>query len=46
MNRMYRPLVRRIALAAFALGMAVHINAAEAPSPGAATKTEIGRAHV
>jgi hypothetical protein len=43
MNRMYRPLVRRIALAAFALGMAVQINAAEAPSPGAATKTAEAR---
>jgi hypothetical protein len=39
MNRMYRSLVRPVALAAFALGMAVHINAAEAPKSGATTKT-------
>lgn len=39
MNQIQNPIVRRLALALVALGMAVQINAAEAPAPGSAAKT-------
>ncbi|MEY4691215.1 MAG: hypothetical protein RIT19_1540 [Verrucomicrobiota bacterium] len=43
MNPMHHHLIRPIALAALAVGMAVQITAAEAPTPGSVAKTAEAR---